>query len=99
MTINPRHHRRTIPKDVIETIGQFQNGELRLAGLLDRLWAQIHDLPQEPSVDLEKLEDVWTDIEIIYAQASAAEQTTLAPTQRTAVERAIERMTEILRRA
>lgn len=99
MSINAAHHRRTMQKDILETIRQFQNGELRLAGLLDRLWAQIHDLPQEPSADLEKLEDLWTDIEIAYAQASADNQTTLAPIQAAEVERAIERMTEILRRA
>lgn len=99
MTINAEHHRRTMPKDVLETIRQFQNGELRLAGLLDRLWAQIHDLSQQPSVELEKLEDLWTDIEIAYAQASADNQTTLAAIQAAEVERAIERMTEILRRA
>lgn len=99
MTSNPRHRGRTMPKDVLETIGQFQRGELRLSGLLDRLWAQIHDLYQQPSVDLEKLEDLWTDIEIIYAQASVAKQTTLASSQTTEVERAIEGITEILGRA
>lgn len=99
MTNSPRQHRRTMPKDVLETIGQFRNGELRLAGLLDRLWAQIHDLSHESFVDLEQLEDVWTDIEVVYAQASAANQTTLAKNQTIEVERAIKRMTEILLKA
>ncbi|WP_431303081.1 hypothetical protein [Sediminicoccus sp. BL-A-41-H5] len=99
MTINAAHHGRTTPKDVLDTISQFQTGQLRLAGLLDRLWAQIHDLSQERSVDMERLEDLWTDIEIAYAQASAENQTTLAAIQAAEVERAIEGMTEILRRA
>jgi hypothetical protein len=99
MTHNPRHHRRTMPCDVLETIGRFRKGELRLAGLLDRLLSQIHDLPKQPALHLEELEDRWTDIEIIYAQASAAKQSTLAPVQAIEVERAIDRMTQILARS
>jgi hypothetical protein len=87
---------RSMPRDILITIAQFKEGNLRLSTFLDHTWAQIHDLAPEADVDVSALEDLWTDIEIIYAQASAARQSLLDDEQAEDVERIIDDMVSAL---
>ncbi|WP_160123276.1 hypothetical protein [Rhodovarius lipocyclicus] len=88
--------RHSTSADILDSIARFQAGELRLSALLDRLWAQIHDLPPGPETDAVMLEDCWTEMEIIYAQASAAEQPALDADQARALEGAIAQLVSAL---
>jgi hypothetical protein len=96
MTSESTNKGRSMPSDILATIEQFHAGKLRLSAFLDRTWAQIHDLSPQAGMDVAALEDLWTDIEIVYAQASAARQSTLDAEQARDVERAVDDLASAL---
>lgn len=96
MMNNQSNAGRSTPRDILATIDQFQRGKLRFSGFLDRTWSQIHDLPASAAVDPIALEDVWTELEIIYAQASAAGQLQLDEEQQQQVTHAIGELASLL---
>lgn len=86
-------------EDMLQLIDAFRRGEIRFAAVLDRLWARMHDLPQiAPSV-LGEMEDAWTDMEIIFAKASATRQRVLSAGDADELDGAIDRLVEAIEKA
>jgi len=46
---------RSTPRNILITIAQCKEGNLRLSTFLDHTWARIHDLAPEADVDVAAL--------------------------------------------
>jgi hypothetical protein len=92
-------HGRSKVEDMRHSLDAFRRGDIRFAALLDRLWAQMHDVPQLAPPVLGEIEDAWTEMEIIYAKASATRQCVLSPREASELEVAIDQFAEILEKA
>lgn len=81
------------------SLDAFRRGDIKFAAVLDCLWAQMHDLPQLAPSILGEMEDAWTEMEIIYAKASARQQRVLSFREASELEVAIDRFLEVLEKA
>ena len=99
MTNAPKQRHYSAPQDIIESISRFRLGPLSLAATLDRLWAEIHDLPEALSGIVGDLEDQWSEIEAVYALAAEAEQPRLDPGQASDVHASMDAIIAIMERA
>lgn len=91
-------HGRKMVHDMLQAIAAFRHGDMKISALLDHLWAQMHAQTAQHQPDLGEMEDAWTDMEIIYAQASEAGQNFLTASDATDLEDAIDRFIDVLRR-
>ena len=92
-------HGRSKVEDMRHSLDAFRRGDIKFAAVLDRLWAQMHDLPQLAPFILGEMEDAWTEMEIIYAKASARQQRVLSPREASELDAAIDRFLEVLEKA
>ncbi len=81
---------------MLQAIVLFRRGDMTLIALIDRLDAGLQALPPTFQPVLGDLEDAWMDMEIIYAQASAAGQAVLTAAESSDLEDAIDRFAAVL---
>lgn len=84
---------------MMRSIADFQRGDMTLIALLDRLWAGMQALSEQSRPDLGDIEDAWIEMEIIYAQASAAQQSVLTAAEASDLEDAIDHFVDVLNKA
>jgi hypothetical protein len=81
---------------MLATIDLFEGGRLSLPDFLHSNWAEIQDLKSPCPDDLAELEQLWTELEIIYAMAVAEGPWAPDDEQKAAVARAIGDMKALL---
>lgn len=87
---------QTRAQDMLQAIAVFRRGDMTLIALLDRLWAGLQLLPEQFRPALGAIEDAWIEMEIIYAQASAAGQKALTRCEARDLEDAFDRFIDVL---
>ena len=87
---------QTMAQDMLQAITLFRRGDMTLIALLDRLWAGMQALPERFRPALDAIEDAWLEMEIIYAQASAAGQSVLTAAEAGDLEDALDRFIDVL---
>jgi len=87
---------RSKVKDVLQLIDAFRRREIRFAALFDPLLAQMNDLPEIALSVLGEMEGAWTDIEFIFAKASATRQRVPSAGDAEELAAAIERLVEAM---
>ena len=88
---------RTTPAQILSTVSDFHEGRQDLRAFLDRSEEQIGDLADEPGLDIGLLEDLWTEIEIIYAIASAEGREQLGDAEARSVLTLLDQFATVLR--
>lgn len=87
---------QTRAQDMLQAIAVFRRSDMTLIALFDRLWAGMQVLPEQFRPALGAIEDAWIEIEIIYAQASAAGQSVLTAAEAGDLEDALDRFIDVL---
>lgn len=89
-------HAQPVVDRMLQAVALFRRGDMTLIALIDRLDAGLRALPPTFRPALGDLEDAWTEMEIIYAQASAAGQAVLTAAEASDLEDAIDRFVAVL---
>ncbi len=92
-------HAQPVVDGMLQAVALFRRGDITLIALIDSLHAGLQALPQTFRPALGDLEDAWMEMEIIYAQASAAEQAVLTAAEASDLEDAIDRFVHVLNTA
>ena len=87
---------QTMAQDMLQAIAMFRRSDMTLIALLDRLCAGMQVLPGQFRPAPGTIEDAWIEMEIIYAQASAAGQSVLTAAEAGDLEDALDRFIDVL---
>jgi hypothetical protein len=90
---------RTKPADLLRTLDDFESRRIDFRAFLDRSEAQIGDLASQPALDIDELEDLWTELEVVYAIAANECSETLGTSEQTQVYAVVARMRAVLEKA
>jgi hypothetical protein len=99
MVNETKRHDQTEAHGMLQAIATFRRSDMTLIALLDRLWAGMQALPEQFRPALGDIEDAWIEMEIIYAQASAAQQSALTAAEASDLEDAIDHFVDVLNKA